>query len=80
MKPVIETIEDLILLEDMDGLEDESGEAYGVVYAPNEELCCGEKELRRDRHRWELDPASSEDYRERAHPLSMSWRWRHFNA
>jgi hypothetical protein len=28
-------------------------------------LKVGEKERERDRHRWELDPASSEDYVER---------------
>ena len=30
-----------------------------------EELEVGEKEERRDKHRWELDPASSEDYADR---------------
>ena len=42
------------------------GEATGVTYADGEEeLKVGEKEERRDRHRWELDPASSEDYVDR---------------
>ena len=41
---------------------DAIGEAVGVTYADGEELKIGEKEERRDRHRWELDPASSEDY------------------
>ena len=41
---------------------DEIGAALGVQYADNEELK-GEKKISdRDRHRWELDPASSEDY------------------
>ena len=44
---------------------DEIGAAIGVQYADNEELKVGEKEESRDRHRWELDPASSEDYVER---------------
>jgi hypothetical protein len=44
---------------------DAIGEAIGVTYADGEELKAGEKEERRDRHRWELDPASSEDYVER---------------
>ena len=44
---------------------DAIGEAVGVTYADGEELKIGEKEERRDRHRWELDPASSEDYVDR---------------
>ena len=37
----------------------------------------GEKERERDVHRWELDPASSEDYDERSFvPYSMALlRW-----
>lgn len=42
------------------------GKAMGVTYADDEELKAGEKERSRDRHRWELDPASAEDYQERA--------------
>ncbi len=44
---------------------DAIGEAVGVTYSDGEELQTGEKENRRDRHRWELDPASSEDYVDR---------------
>ena len=44
---------------------DAIGKAIGVMYADGEELKVGEKEERRDRHRWELDPASSEDYVDR---------------
>jgi hypothetical protein len=44
---------------------DAIGEAVGVTYAEGEELKVGEKEERRDKHRWELDPASSEDYVDR---------------
>jgi len=36
-----------------------------VSVADDETLKVGEKEEERDKHRWELDPASSEDYRER---------------
>ena len=43
----------------------EMGKALGVTYADDEELKAGEKERSRDKHRWELDPASSEDYVER---------------
>jgi hypothetical protein len=44
---------------------DDVGRAVGVQYADNEPLNVGEKERGRDAHRWELDPASSEDYVER---------------
>ncbi len=46
-------------------LVDEMGEAIGLVYADDEPLHTTEKVTARDRHRWELDPASSEDYRRR---------------
>ena len=45
---------------------DEIGRAVGLEYADNEELKGEEKLQERDRHRWELDPASSEDYKERS--------------
>jgi len=41
------------------------GRAMGIEYADNEELKVGEKERSRDQHRWELDPASSDDYKDR---------------
>jgi hypothetical protein len=44
---------------------DDIGRALGVEYADNEELKSGDKVSARDKHRWELDPASSEDYKER---------------
>jgi hypothetical protein len=44
---------------------DDFGRALGIHYADDEELKLGEKEIERDRHRWELDPASAEDYRVR---------------
>jgi hypothetical protein len=44
---------------------DEIGEAVGITYQDNEPLKVGEKEQSRDEHRWELDPASSEDYLDR---------------
>jgi hypothetical protein len=44
---------------------DDIGRALGVTYAATEELKVGEKETARDKHRWELDPASSEDYEDR---------------
>jgi len=43
----------------------EMGEAMGVTYADDEELKVGEKERSRDKKRWELDPASSDDYVDR---------------
>jgi hypothetical protein len=44
---------------------DDIGRALGVEYQDNEELKAVEKVTARDRKRWELDPASSEDYKER---------------
>jgi hypothetical protein len=44
---------------------DDIGKALGLEYADNEELKSGDKVVERDKHRWELDPASSEDYRDR---------------
>ena len=44
---------------------DNIGRAMGVTYQEDEELKAGEKEESRDRHRWELDPASADDYQER---------------
>jgi len=52
---------------DQDVIE-EIGEAMGVTYSDEEELRLGRKEAERDEHRWELDPASSEDYAQRVHP------------
>ena len=44
---------------------DDIGKAIGVQYEDNEELK-GEKKISdRDKKRWELDPASSEDYEDR---------------
>ena len=43
----------------------EMGEAIGVTYQDDEELKAGEKERSRDKKRWELDPASSDDYQDR---------------
>src|SRR5262249_39717130 len=39
---------------------DDIGKALGVEYQDQEELKSSEKLLERDKHRWELDPASSE--------------------
>jgi hypothetical protein len=44
---------------------DDIGKAVGVQYEDNEELKGEAKITKRDKHRWELDPASSEDYEER---------------
>jgi uncharacterized protein DUF6335 len=45
---------------------EEIGTAIGLEYNDNEELKSVDKIEERDRHRWELDPASSEDYQDRA--------------
>jgi len=41
---------------------DEIGRAMGVTFEDNEPLNFIEKLEKRDRNRWELDPASSEDF------------------
>ncbi len=48
---------------DQDIVED-IGKALGVTYEDTEELKGADKDTERDKHRWELDPASSEDYNE----------------
>lgn len=45
---------------------DELGKAVGLIYQDNEPLDTTEKVTERDRHRWELDPESSEDFDERS--------------
>jgi hypothetical protein len=44
---------------------DDLGLALGLAYEDGEELWFGDKEASRDAHRWELDPASAEDWAER---------------
>lgn len=44
---------------------DDIGRAVGIEYQDNEELKGADKLEKRDRKRWELDPASSEDWDER---------------
>ena len=44
---------------------DDIGLAVGVAYDDNEELEGADKIVERDRHRWEFDPASSDDFDER---------------
>jgi hypothetical protein len=43
---------------------DDIGKALGVTYNDNEELKGADKLEERDKHRWELDPASAEDFTE----------------
>ncbi|MET0212659.1 MAG: DUF6335 family protein [Vicinamibacterales bacterium] len=49
---------------DQDVVE-EIGRALGVEYEDSEELKGAEKIEGRDRNRWEYDPASAEDYKDR---------------
>lgn len=44
---------------------DDIGHAVGITYQDDEELKVGEKERSRDVRRWELDPASADDYQDR---------------
>jgi hypothetical protein len=46
-------------------LVDDIGRAVGVEYQDNEELKGEAKIAKRDRNRWELDPASSDDWEDR---------------
>jgi hypothetical protein len=43
---------------------DDIGRALGINYRDDEELRGGEEVTERDKHRWELDPASSDDWPE----------------
>ena len=47
------------------GVVEDVAASMGISYADNEELKVGEKERSRDKKRWELDPASSDDYQDR---------------
>lgn len=44
------------------GVVEEIGEAVGIAYQDTEPLGSERKLEERDRHRWELNPASAEDY------------------
>jgi Family of unknown function (DUF6335) len=44
---------------------DDIGKSLGLEYEDNEELKGADKISERDKHRWELDPASSEDFEDR---------------
>ena len=46
-------------------LVDDIGRAVGIEYQDNEELKGEAKVAKRDRNRWELDPASSDDWEDR---------------
>ena len=41
---------------------DEIGKAMGIEYDDDQELQGGDELAERDKHRWELDPASKEDF------------------
>lgn len=60
-------------LPDQDDV-DEIGAALGVVEQDGKPLATTEKILGRDEHRWELDPASSEDFDERQREVTTPRR------
>ena len=60
----LETVSGSNPTPDQDIVED-LGRAVGVTYQDNEPLKFDDKIAARDEQRWELDPASSEDYQER---------------
>jgi hypothetical protein len=41
---------------------DDIGRALGINYQDDQELMGGDEVAQRDKHRWELDPASSDDW------------------
>lgn len=49
---------------------DDIGAALGITYREGEELYLVDKERARDAHRWELDPASSDDFIDRMRALA----------
>ncbi|HSP33855.1 MAG TPA: DUF6335 family protein [Thermoanaerobaculia bacterium] len=53
--------------QELEDVVDEIGRTNGVTYVDGEPLRVGPKEGERDRHRWELDPASADDYLDRMH-------------
>ncbi len=60
----LETVSGSNPTPDQDIVED-LGRAVGVTYQDNEPLKFDDKIAARDERRWELDPASAEDYQER---------------
>ena len=79
----MESWEELLLdeLRSSDAVDEQVvTEDFGIEYQDWEELACGTRELERDLHRWELDPASAEDFldRNRGWRSGPSLRWRHF--
>lgn len=63
-----ETVGGTVATPDQDVVE-AIGDAVGVTYRDDEPLDPTTKEDRRDRSRWELDPASAADYAERQREL-----------
>ncbi len=71
--------QEIAQVDAVDPLTEEPIEDFGIVYESYEELDCGMKDHERDRHRWELDPASAEDWDDRGGTrVSLAQRWRHF--
>ncbi|HXG88717.1 MAG TPA: DUF6335 family protein [Vicinamibacterales bacterium] len=46
------------------GVVEDIGKSLGVTYEDDEELQGGDEIVARDKNRWELDPASKEDFEE----------------
>ncbi len=67
--------EEIAQFEAMDVIDDVT-EDFGIIYEPYEELHCGDKGHDRALHRWDLDPASADDWDDRVRPFAQ--RWRHF--
>lgn len=54
-----------------ENVADEIGAEVGVNYQDDEELHTADKVAQRDKQRWELNPASSEDFEDRVDPLDI---------
>jgi hypothetical protein len=81
----MQSLEDLIAselgsIEAYEADESTVSDDFGLDYEAWEELAFGSRELERDLHRWELDPASAEDFleRNRGWKLGPALKWRHF--
>jgi hypothetical protein len=80
----LQSLDDLMAAEnaaaELLDLDDQAVDDFGLDYEPWEELACGVREFERDRHRWELDPASAEDFGERSRSVGSgpALKWRHF--
>ena len=65
---------------EIESWEDLMAKEFAMFDAPDDDTWPDEQGyvVERGAHRWELDPASAEDYFERTHWSAASQKWRHF--